>query len=374
MNLQRIFLIYAILTSTLLCLLSGVYLKEAHAQAVYKHTDETGRVSYSNQPRKGAVAIDLAPLTIMQGVPVAKVDKPKAVVSNVASEPISTSSTSSTPSPSQIALPTPTFANDSQAINPAPTPTPTARVLPAPAPAQPAQISPVPSLAAAGGVSAAVMAKQRREDVKRRILEGEIEAEEQLLTEARATLAAEQARSPAMRMLRTSLPNEARPSETTIESRALIERHFARVRDLQDHVTMHEQNLSELREMLTGVASAIQTAAPRLHTKPSAPAASVNKQATTNTAKVAIVSATPTPKSQREVKPVAASAPAPVAPPAPTLATIPKASISASPPLTEDQDSRAVSQLPVVKLRPASNSVSANLATSLPKRSMAEDR
>lgn len=371
MNLQRIFLIYVTLFSAFICLFSGVYLNQAHAQAVYKHTDEAGRISYSNQPRKGAVAIDLAPLTIMQGVPVAKADKPKTAVSNPMSEPISTSSassTSSTMSPSPITVPTPTFANDSQAVNPAPTPTPTARVLPVPA-----QVAPASSLAAAGGVSAAVMAKQRREDVKRRILEGEIEAEEQLLTEARATLAAEQARSPAMRMLRTSLPNEARPSETTIESRALIERHFARVRDLQDHVTMHEQNLSELREMLTGVASAIQTVAPRSQTKPSALVASVHKQA-----KVAIVSATPTPKSQREAKSVVASAAAPISAPAPapapTLAAVPKASISASPPSTEDQDSRAVSQLPVVKLRPASNNVSANLATSLPKRSMAEDR
>ncbi len=373
MNLQRILLTPAILTSIFFCALSGVFVENATAQAIFKHTDESGRVSYSNQPRKGAVAVDLAPLSMSQGVPVVKVEKPKERVIN---EPVSLAATPASP-----ALPTsaaPTLTSEVA--------TPVARVLPVPdsVALKSATSASVPStIAQAGGVSAAAMAKQRREDVKRRIVEGEIEAEEQLFTEARDTLAAEQARSPAMRMLRTSLPNEARASETTLESRALIERHFARVRDLQDHVMMHEQNLRELREMLVGVANPTNVGAPASQSSllkqaaTVAPLSNTTKRevaATISPAKVATVSSMPLSKRDREAKssPISASTSTITAVPSATSAA--SAMINASTPAIDEVDSRAVSQLPVVKLRPASNSAANNVVASLPKRSMAEDR
>jgi hypothetical protein len=360
MNLQRIFLTLVILASALICSFGSVFVKNVHAQAVYKHTDESGRVSYSNQPRKGAVAVDLAPLTMMQGVPVAKVDKPKQIPT---SEPVS-----------PVLAPVPTLATPTSAPVTSAVPSPVARVLPVPASEGVSlkSATSLPSTALAGGISAAAMAKQRRDDVRRRIVEGEIEAEEQLFTEARDALAAEQARSPAMRMLRSSLPNETRPSETTMESRALIERHFARVRDLQDHVMMHEQNLRELREMLVGVANATSVRAPTIQSVPAATAAplanSPKRETAINPAKVATVSSTPSPKRDRNVKTTTSSIATS------TIAPNPKATISASTPTLDEVDTRAVSQLPVVKLRPASNNAVNSVVASLPKRSLAEDR
>jgi len=388
MNLQRILLIFVILTSPLLCLFGSVYLNEANAQAIYKHIDETGRVSYSNQPRKGAVAVDLAPLTMMQGVPVAKVEKPKQSVTTEQVTPIA-----------------PAVQANSQTITPtqsnAPIGFPTPRVLPVPDSAPHQALAPVmpvrmPSVAVAGGIDAATMAKQRRNNVKRRIVEGEIEAEEQLFSETREALSAEQARSPAMRMLRTSLPNEARPSETTTESRALIERHFARVRDLQDHTTMHEQNLRELREMLVSVANSDSVRPQTLSAVPAKPAKILGilpktasktmpkaqaaiPQAAIDPANVATVSNTPTPG--REVKNttalVASTAQTPAIASAvtnPANPANPEAIISSSTPIQDEVDARAISQLPVIKLRPASNNHTNNVVASLPKRSMAEDR
>src|SRR5215203_5519984 len=36
---------------------------------IYKHVDDSGRVTYSNKPMKGAVVIDLEPLTTIPGSP-----------------------------------------------------------------------------------------------------------------------------------------------------------------------------------------------------------------------------------------------------------------------------------------------------------------
>src|SRR3954466_4890988 len=36
---------------------------------IYKHVDESGRITYSNKPMKGAVVVDLDPLTTISGTP-----------------------------------------------------------------------------------------------------------------------------------------------------------------------------------------------------------------------------------------------------------------------------------------------------------------
>jgi len=51
---------------------------------IYKHVDDSGRVTYSNKPMKGAVVIDLEPLTTIPSspagslVPTIKTDKKRA--------------------------------------------------------------------------------------------------------------------------------------------------------------------------------------------------------------------------------------------------------------------------------------------------------
>jgi hypothetical protein len=273
----------------------------AHAQGsaaasavIYKHVDENGRVTYTNAPVRGATIVELAPLTVIPGG--SSAPAPVAAAARQANAP--TTATILTPN---SAAPVPSFVDRpvdrtkllpqsgapeasglaaSTGTAPETTPvsarastddataTPSIKVLPLPtglasasAPSSPpvAKVTTTratpPSVAA--GLSAAALAKQRRENVRKRILEGEIEAESELLADARDALQREQKKSQAMRALRDVLiANDKSGQPRTPESsdnattRGLVERHFERVRDLQDQVAMHEQNLSELRAQL----------------------------------------------------------------------------------------------------------------------------
>jgi hypothetical protein len=93
--------------------------------------------------------------------------------------------------------------------------------------------------------------------VRRRIIEAEIEAEAQLLAEAQAYLQREQSKSVAMRSLRAAIVVDERATagkqplgDDILATKMLVERHFERVRELQDQVLMHEENLAELRIQL----------------------------------------------------------------------------------------------------------------------------
>src|SRR3954447_10338519 len=46
----------------------------AHAQStIYKHVDESGRVTYSNKPMKGATVVEMDPVMVVPGLPAAVV-------------------------------------------------------------------------------------------------------------------------------------------------------------------------------------------------------------------------------------------------------------------------------------------------------------
>jgi hypothetical protein len=95
-------------------------------------------------------------------------------------------------------------------------------------------------------------AQQRRAEVRQRILQSEIQAEEKSLSDTRAALREEQRRSSEIRTMRasfsaTSQTATAQKPIISPEARAEIERHFERIRNLQDQVAMHEGNISALR-------------------------------------------------------------------------------------------------------------------------------
>ncbi len=253
MNIRRIFLKTTIMlgvSSTLACGFSNA---SAQPNIVYKHTDENGRVTYSNSPIKGATVVELAPLMTMPAAPqITQQNKARAPAEIVMPQaPIAQS-----PQPASMTTPEVAMNSDSATHTPSTAPSIAAKTLAPPM----AVVSTVRNAAVSGGISAATMAQQRREDVRRRILEGEIEAEEQVLQEAANTLAAEQSRSGPIRAFHASLASQSSTSETTRESKALIARHFERVRDLQDQVEMHKQNLAELRDQLSATGQRQQIA------------------------------------------------------------------------------------------------------------------
>jgi hypothetical protein len=102
------------------------------------------------------------------------------------------------------------------------------------------------------------LTQQRRAETRRRLLEGELQTEEQLLVSAKSKLEEEQKNSGSIRAMRASFSATAEavtPQKPLIsaETRAEIERHFERVRNLQDQVSMHENHLQNLREQLASL-------------------------------------------------------------------------------------------------------------------------
>ena len=204
-----------------------------NSQTIYKFVDESGRVTYANSPIKGGTKLDLEPLTTIQ------------------------SPTTTPAAPVVQASPAPTMR-----------PIPVAKVVSIPSssaysmvaapitfPAAPTPVAtPQTTLASLDTTDKAQeRAQQRRADVRQRILNSEIQAEEKSLGGTRTALAEEQRRSGEIRTLRasfsaTAVTATAQKPLISPEARAEIERHFERVRNLQDEIAMHEGNLAALRE------------------------------------------------------------------------------------------------------------------------------
>jgi hypothetical protein len=197
------------------------------SQTIYKLVDETGRVTYANSPIKGGTKVNLEPLTVLQSTPVA------ASTSATDARPTPVAKVTSVSSSNFVALAAPAAISAAPATVATPAPTKIA------------------SLDATDKIQD--QAQQRRADIRRRILEGEIQAEEKSLAAARAALNEEQSRSGDMRTMRSSYAETAagvtaqKPLISPV-IRAAIERHFERIRALQDEVATHEGNVVSLRE------------------------------------------------------------------------------------------------------------------------------
>jgi hypothetical protein len=240
--------------------------------AIYKLVDASGKITYTNTPLKGAVKVELDPITVIPASPSASLgDAANATAATAAAnvqspppmlipvQPITpVSATPSLAPPLQVAIVTP--VGKAQSPN-TPTPRPEASVPNLPvvklspnltqglAPATSAAAAPVVALAP----SAESLAQQRRDELKQRNLNNEMEREEQLLAEAKTQLTEEKRASASFRSLRAGLaakPDSSNPQAAAIKAdiKAQVERHFERVRDLEDQVTMHQRNLDGLRQ------------------------------------------------------------------------------------------------------------------------------
>ncbi len=162
---------------------------------IYKFVDENGRVTYANTPLKGGTKVSLEPLTIMS--------------SN----------------------------NNASATNPPPT--------------MPATLAAKVDVMIQPGRATIAPLAQRREEIRRRILEEEIAQEEKMLQGARQTLANEENKSPIFRAMRASFSTAIDKNTSAVnEARLAVESHFERKRILQDQIAGHEQNIAALRQEL----------------------------------------------------------------------------------------------------------------------------
>jgi outer membrane murein-binding lipoprotein Lpp len=174
---------------------------------IYKLIDDSGRVTYSNRPMKGASVVELDP--------VMTIPTPPAVIAAKAS---------------LVERPAASAEKDSRAL------------------AQPAVavVTPMrPSLA-----SIDVQTQRRRDDARRRILEDELRTEEQTLDEARGTLSQEQ-RNPTLIAAVRSAQAATDPSPSQLmEFRQNIDKASGRIRGLQATVAEHEKNVEALKKEL----------------------------------------------------------------------------------------------------------------------------
>ena len=237
--------------SYLLLPLIAISLPHANAAApraeavIYKHVDESGRVTYANSPIKGGARVDLEPLTVIPSTPSGSLNPANAQGAFVPA-------VSRAVIPSTTAVSAPVAPSGKPALH-------VASVLPLSHQAQSAAAkanAPVEeSTVLASLATINQLTLQRRAETKKRLLEGELQNEEQMLVAAKSKLEEERKNSGNVRAMRASF---AATSETVTankplispETRAEIERHFERVRNLQDQVAMHENHLQSLQDQI----------------------------------------------------------------------------------------------------------------------------
>lgn len=212
---------------------------------IYKHVDENGRVTYANSPIKGGARVELEPLTVIPSTPSGSLNAANAqFVSRVVGSNASATSAHTTTPVAPSAKPAAQVAS----------------VLPLSSHAQASKSSPAApdNTVVASLETINQLTLQRRAETRKRLLEGELQTEEQLILAAKSTLEEEQKKSGNIRAMRASFAatSEAITAQKPLispETRAEIERHFERVRNLQDQVAMHENHLQSLREQLDGL-------------------------------------------------------------------------------------------------------------------------
>ena len=178
---------------------------------IYKLVDESGRVTYSNKPMKGAVVLDLEPLTTLPPPP-ALLMQPAQVTQ-----------------PPQMALPVQKPVAEKAE----------SRAEPRPAVAI---VTPIASIDP--------QLQKRRDDGRRKILENELDREEQSLSEARKTLLDERQNPLLIAAVRVAQQAaEPTPAELA-EFRRNIDKASGRIRGLQATVAEHEKNIEALKKEL----------------------------------------------------------------------------------------------------------------------------
>jgi hypothetical protein len=166
---------------------------------IYKHIDDSGRVTYSNKPMKGAIVLELDPLTTIPATPggsmqpVKAAEKPEKAEARAEARP--------------VAIVTPLASIDPQV-------------------------------------------QKRRDDGRRKILESELQREEETLTGARKTLLEEQQNPQLVAAVRTAQQAAEPSAAELLEFRRNIEKASSRIRGLQATVAEHEKNIEALKKEL----------------------------------------------------------------------------------------------------------------------------
>jgi Domain of unknown function (DUF4124) len=175
---------------------------------IYKQVDETGRVTYSNKPMKGAVVLDLEPLTQVPGTPV-----PKTVITLQREDGTGAEAPKAEAAKLEV-------------------------VKPEAKPVMTATLAVEPQL------------QRKRDNDRRRILEDELSREEQSLSDVHDSLTAEQQNPTLVAAVRAAQQAQDPTPMQMAEMRSNIDKASGRIRGLQATASEHEKNIEALKKEL----------------------------------------------------------------------------------------------------------------------------
>lgn len=186
----------------------------AFAQStIYKHVDDSGRITYSNKPMKGATLMELEPLTTIPGSPSGRLQKAGLAQAAEPSEArVVEAKTESQESKPAVAKLTPVSRQNLASVEP--------------------------------------VVQKRRDDERRRILEQELAREEESLGAARNALVQEQQNPVLIAAVRVAQQAADPTPSQLMEFRSNIDKASGRIRGLQATVAEHEKNVEALKKEL----------------------------------------------------------------------------------------------------------------------------
>ena len=187
---------------------------------IYKHVDDNGRITYTNRPMKGAVAMDLEPLTTIPGTPAGSLATPKPTPTSPV-KPVSETVEANGKGEATIAA----TARPAVAI-----------------------VTPVSNRTTLASIDTNL--QKKRDNDRRKILEDELATEEQSLTSARSSLYQEQQNPQLVAAVRAAQTADNPTPSQMIEFRNAIDKASGRIRGLQATVAEHEKNIEALKKEL----------------------------------------------------------------------------------------------------------------------------
>jgi hypothetical protein len=201
----------------------------APATTIYKLVDESGRITYSNLPLKGATVVDLEPLTVIPASVRASAGPATPQIPGQSNININTAEGSNS-LPANAALAT-TSSIAAAVVSSA---------IPSVAMAPPSSLPNVDTVT-----------QKRRDDMRRKILEDEMRAEEKQLADAVIALNAHESDRTVINLMRSAA--EKGTPAAYAEARRNYDAREEKLKAFQESITNHEKNVGALKKELAAL-------------------------------------------------------------------------------------------------------------------------